>query len=158
MRPAKNKSSLHTRAVWSESLLSSWRHFRSFAIQKSAKQAELSHADLSRRKAHIFVVNVLKTWQNGKHYYKLQIPRKLIFNHYHSQGRLSRQQVDDVFLLFFLENRLFFLGDNLHETPRSIFLVTKEKNSKCFLVKFFPACEVLNLWIIPIRQLIKWWY
>ena len=57
------------------------------------------------------------------------------FNLYYSMGIFSRRQSDDIFL-FFLENWIGDIGDNLHETQIPFSRKNKKNISICHLLKF----------------------
>ena len=81
---------------------------------------------------------------------------KHIINLYHSLGIFSRRQIDDIFLIFFPENRIWHsmqivsLGDNLHELSYPVwiwhFIQIAQIVISCFLRKIRKIFQNVVCW------------
>ena len=83
-----------------------------------------------KRKLYTPTYFVCRGYKNAPYLKQCDYPEDLFWckiNNYHAMGKISRQQTGDIFLFFFLENRIwhfmqiFYKGDKLHEESAPIF-------------------------------------
>ena len=77
--------------------------------------------------------------------------KRIWFNLYHSLGKFSRWQIDDMFFLYIPENsfwhfmQIVSIGDNLHEISNPVSRENKKDISKCCLLKILPIVLSITL-------------